>query len=221
VTPSPENSWARVLVMAERPARRALLMVSRGVGCLATREVMWTMRPHRRSRMPGRASRQRRTTFMRVDWTPHSHWTSVRSRKVAAGGPPVLVTRMSTWPKASRVALNQSSMSAGFVTSQGKARTEPPRAALAASRVSRSRPQMDTRQPSAARAAAAARPRPLLPAATMATLPLIPRSMKHLPGSKVPRRGTGGEKKTGARAEGDKGRGHPVGWEKPFPQDQP
>src|SRR5258708_5675837 len=133
---------------------------------------MWTMRPHFRDCMPGMTRRERRTTFISVVSTPRRHCSSVSFMKGAAGGPPVLVTRMSTWPKRDMVVSNQRWRSLAFVTSQATASTSAPRAVIS-SRAgvsdSSEREQMERRQPSRASAMAMARPRPFDEAATMAT----------------------------------------------------
>src|SRR5262245_26910610 len=163
-------TWsASVLVRAESPARSVLEIVSTGVGCFATNDVMCTMRPHLRLRMSGMTSFDKRTAFISVPSTPNRHCSSFRSRKAAAGGPPVLVTRMSTWPKRSMVASNHRCRSSAFDTSQATARA--PAGAAGAVRA-----QIDSRHPSAASASATARPRPFEAAATTATRPAIPRS---------------------------------------------
>ena len=86
-------------------------------------------------------------------------------------GPPVLVMRMSAEPHSLAAACTNCWQSSGFETSAVTGRILTPGLAAVISRAvcsswSRFRPQMATLQPSAARVAATARPRPLLAAAT-------------------------------------------------------
>src|SRR6267378_5364441 len=112
------------------------------------------------------------------------HSSMVVARKPFAGGPPALVTQMSALPNFWTTELTKSPTAAGSVTSNGSASTSAwywlRIFSAAALRDSLLRAHMATRQPSAAKASAVARPIPWLDAATMATRFLSPVSIVDL-----------------------------------------
>src|SRR5215510_13667481 len=135
--------------------------------------------PQRRSCIPGMTRRDSRTTFIKVDSTPNRQLSSLSSIKRLTGGPPVLVTNISAWPKRPIVRWLQSSRSFAEETSATTATTSL-RASISARVFSNSsalRAQIESLQPSCAKATAHALPMPLLAAATIATRPLIPNSI--------------------------------------------
>src|SRR5262249_44061533 len=99
--------------------------------------------------------------------------------KRLTGGPPVLVTRISTWPNRSIVRRYQSSTAPAEETSTTTASASPSDSTSdrAFSSSEAERAQIETLQPSCANAIAQAFPRPFPAAATIATRSLIPRSI--------------------------------------------
>jgi len=109
------------------------------------------------------------------------HSSSEISRKVFAGGPPALVTQMSTRPKRFSTASTNCCTRAASVTSSACQKIALPvvsRMLLAVRSTSAAfRAQMATCAPSRPSSAATARPSPLLAATTIATRPFSPRSI--------------------------------------------
>src|SRR5438552_6022312 len=106
----------------------------------------------------------------------------------AVGGPPALRITMSTTPYPSSACLATVSAADGSVASAATTMTSVPcrsrSSSAVRSRASLDRAQMHSRQPSAARRSAVARPRPDEAPPTSATLPRIPRSIA--PSDRVP-----------------------------------
>src|SRR5271154_3995726 len=131
--------------------------------------------------MRGRTSRAKKTLLRRVRSTAARHSSREISANFLAGGPPALVTQMSTCPNFLSTASTNCVTASGFVTSTARQNMARPLAAPISSAVSsRSaavRAQIATSQPSLASSSATARPRPLLAAATIATRPFSPKSM--------------------------------------------
>jgi hypothetical protein len=90
------NWLAMVLVNPERPPRSVVDMVSSSIGCLATSEVRWIIRPQRRARDPRQDEAGHPDDIEQGRFGPEIHSRSLSSVKRLTGGPPVLVTRMST-----------------------------------------------------------------------------------------------------------------------------
>ncbi len=138
------------------------------------------MRPQRWRRMWGTTSRTKRTKFSVTTSNARRQSSSVKSANLPLAGPPELLTSTSTPPNRSAVAATTLWMPAALVRSAGTASTSAPVSRLisaaAASRSASVRAQTVTRAPSRASASAEALPRPLLDAATSATLPDSPRS---------------------------------------------
>ena len=165
---------------AVRPARAAEETSSPVSGVSTLAEVMLTMRPKPRAIMPSTTACVSSSGVAMFCATPSSSASRVTSRKGLGGGPPLLLTRMST----SGDAASSACWPALVETSATTAITVAPvlaRIALAvSSRVLASRPLMTTVQPASASAWAQPRPSPLLEAQTMAVRPAIPRSMVFL-----------------------------------------
>ena len=143
---------------------------------------MFTIRPQRFARRCGIAALMRVSALIRVVSTPRRTSLSVTSSNDPGVGPPELVTRMSSFPRASAASFTNCVHSASLERSTTDARTvalgTSARMRRAAS-VTRawSREQITTDAPSRASSSAQAYPSPWLEAATMADRPLIPSSM--------------------------------------------
>ena len=96
--------------------------------------------------------------------------------KLPSGGPPALVTRMSTWPSVSVAFAMNSEAPPAFETSPAIGIAPGSSAAVAARRAG-SRPLMTTLHPASSSALALPRPSPADDAATTAHFPAIPKSM--------------------------------------------
>ncbi len=181
VMPWVATSLASVRAKPVTAARTALLRISPSTGCLAAIDVTLTMRPQPRACMPGRTPRTRAMTLCKVVRSAWSHAASSCCWNGPAGGPPALVTRMSTPPCARIAASSTAATPAAVATSATTAVTGTPCAARIACAVASSasppRAQRTSDVPSAASASADARPNPLLEAATSATRPRMPRSI--------------------------------------------
>src|SRR5215831_6607559 len=103
------------------------------------------------------------------------------SAKLFDGGPPALATQISSRPKCAAVSATKRATSPGTVTSRARVKTSEPvsprTSAAAASSVDAVRAHNATFAPSRAKPSATALPSPWLPAATMATRSLRPRSI--------------------------------------------
>ena len=178
--PSTATSLASVRAKPVTAARTEFERMRLSTGCFTAMDVTLTMRPHRRSRMPGSTRRVRLSTLSRFCRIASRQTSAECARKGPAGGPPVFVTSTSTPPQRSVAALTTRSTPSGSVRSAATATTSAPAASSAAA-VSRSgasrRAQMTSRAPSAASSSAIARPSPRLAAATRARLPRSPRSI--------------------------------------------
>src|SRR5262249_44358177 len=135
--------------------------------------------PQRRSCIPGMTRRDSRPTLIKVDATPDRQLSWLSSIKRLTGGPPVLLTNISAWPKRPIVRWYQSSRSFAEETSATTATTSlcASISARVFSNSSALRAQIESLQPSCAKATAHALPMPLLAAATIATRFLIPSSI--------------------------------------------
>src|SRR5262245_43313201 len=155
-------------------------------GCLTELDWIPTMRPHRLARMCGTTPRTKRTKFSVTTSNACRQSSSVKSAKLPIAGPPELLTSTSTPPKRSTVPATTLSMPSAVVrsawTASTSARVSSWISSAAVSRSASVRAQIVTSAPSRASASADALPRPLLEAATIATLPLTPRSTR-LPSS--------------------------------------
>ena len=113
-----------------------------------------------------------KNTDLKLSVATASNSSSVTSRKDCGGlSPPAFTTTMSIGPSFAAASANSESRSSIEVTSQGMASARSPRATEAASILRGSRPQTATRAPSARNTRATARPIPLVPPVTTATLP--------------------------------------------------
>src|SRR5579871_2788540 len=143
---------------------------------------MVTTRPRPLSRRAGRARRVNRTVDISVSSQAARQSSSSNWSKLPAGGPPVLLTRISAPPNRSRVAATSRARASGSVDSPISAspRALPGSASTSATACSSRLPlraNIATLQPSAASAMAAARPMPEDAPLTIAVHPSRPRSM--------------------------------------------
>ncbi len=104
-TPSDATSLARVRTTPATPARVALLRARPSIASRTERLVMVTMRPQRRSRIPGRAARMSRTVPMSDCSIATCQSASETSTNRPVGGPPAFATRISTGPSTRSVAV--------------------------------------------------------------------------------------------------------------------
>ncbi|MNF94969.1 hypothetical protein D3C84_777000 [compost metagenome] len=140
------------------------------------------MRPKPRSAMP---STQALISSMGVSMLASSALSQssrCQSRKSPGGGPPALLTRISTCGHAASTCAR----TAGVLMSPATVRTSmfgarPRNSSAATCKVSLPRALITRLTPSFAKARAQARPKPLLAAQTMAQRPEIPKSMTMLP----------------------------------------
>ena len=113
-----------------------------------------------------------KNTDLKLSAATASNSSSVTSRNDCGGlSPPAFTTTTSIGPSFAAASSKSRSRSSTEVTSQGMAIARSPRATEAASSRRGSRPQTATRAPSARNARATARPIPLVPPVTTATLP--------------------------------------------------
>ena len=174
VIPNAPTSFANVRAKPVTAARTLFESMRLSTGCFTAIEVMLRIRPHRRSFIPGNTARVRLSTLSRF-WRMASRHTSGECvSNSPAGGPPVLVTRISMRPKWLNPSATNRSTCCGSERSVAIATTFTPNASVmlrfASSSAAVSRAHIISAAPSAASSAATARPRPLLDAATRATL---------------------------------------------------
>src|SRR5947208_587792 len=98
VIPSAATSPAIVLKSPIAAIRFALERVRWGIGSRTELEPTFTIRPHLRSRMPGSTASASVRGASTSDPYASSHSSCSWSSTAPSGGPPVLVTRMSTGP---------------------------------------------------------------------------------------------------------------------------
>src|SRR5579864_1087554 len=182
VIPLAPNSFASVLARPVTAARNELERSSPSIGCFTDTEVIVRKRPQRLCCMRGSTSRAKYTVLSSVRSIAARHSSSVMSRNFFAGGPPAFVTHISIRPNLCSTASTKLLTDSKFVTFSACRKICAPlaRSISAAVRSSSSavRAQIATWQPSLANSSATARPNPLLAAATIATRPLNPRSMR-------------------------------------------
>src|SRR3954469_2105888 len=164
------------------PARAPLERPSTSIGAFTAAEVMLTIRPNFRDIMPSTVALISSIGVSMLASIALIQSSRVQLRKSPGGGPPALLTRIS----GSGQAFSAASRPAGVVMSPATSVTVTPGLALrissaAFARTSAPRAVIVTCTPSAASAAAQARPNPLLDAHTSARRPLIPRSTVLLP----------------------------------------
>ena len=169
VTPSAATSLARVLDQPSSAARSVLETARFGIGATTPDEATVITRPHRRSRMPG-TSRLVRPISDRT-MAPNC-WVQISAEVASAavgGGPPELLTRMSTCPSALSASSASLSPMPGVIRSAAITWAACGTAALS---LSAERPETATVAPASARPLAMAPPRPPLAPSTSARLPL-------------------------------------------------
>src|SRR3954449_988541 len=165
-----------------RPERAPLERPRTSIGDFTAAEVMLTMRPNFRAMIASTVALISSIGVSMLASIALIQSSRVQLRKSPGGGPPALLTRMS----GSGQAFSAASRPAGVVMSPATSVTVTPGLALrmssaALARTSAPRAVIVTCTPSAASAAAQARPNPLLDAHTSARRPLIPRSTVLLP----------------------------------------
>src|SRR5918996_2995677 len=160
-----------------RPERAPLDRPSCGIGALTELEVTLTIRPKPRSRMPSTTALISMIAVIMLALQALIQSCSSHSRKSPGGGPPALLTRISTCGQAASAAARPS----GVVMSPATVLTTAPvsRAiwSAAASSAAWLRAVIVTATPFRASARAQPRPSPLLAAQTRAFLPAMPRSI--------------------------------------------
>jgi hypothetical protein len=152
-----------------------------GIGCSTPDETTVMTRPQPLSRIGGSSWRVSSKMPMAMAWYELRQAAASTCRIDPVGGPPVLLTRMSTPPaSSSRCASPFTDASSARSTISARARGVLMAAATSASR-SRLRAARTTSAPSAASAVAMARPSPRLAPSTRARLPAMPRSISPAP----------------------------------------
>src|SRR5664279_4307706 len=170
-----------------RPLRAPLDRPRTSNGAFTEPDVMLTTRPKPRSAILSTVALISSIGVSMLASRALSQASRFHSRKSPGGGPPALLTRMSTCGQAASAAARPTSV----VMSPTTVRTSPPapnaRSSRAvASRTSPPRAVMTTFTPSLASAVAQPLPSPLLAAQTSAHLPLIPRSISSPPFGQQP-----------------------------------
>src|SRR5690606_8361028 len=179
VTLSRTTSLDMAFEKAVRPAREAVESPSISFGDFTMADVMLTMRPKPRSRLP--------TTTAWISKMPLSMLLSTAALHVAwshcpaspGAGPPLLVTKMSGDGQAASSAARPASVPTSPMTATGGWPDTAAISAAAACSACALRPLMTTMQPSRASAKAHAFPSPLEEAQMMALRPAMPRSIGH------------------------------------------
>ena len=100
--PNGATSFASVRAKPVTAARTLLDRIRLSTGCFTAIDVTLMMRPHRRSFIPGSTARTSSTTLSRFWRTAASQASARAISNGPAGGPPPLVTRMSTRPNAAQ-----------------------------------------------------------------------------------------------------------------------
>ena len=159
------------------PVRAAFESPSCGIGAFTDCDVMLTTRPQPRSIIPGRTACIMAIGASMLASSALMKSSRDQSDQTPGGGPPALLTRMSTAPAASSTAARPASV----VMSPATAVTETPCAsriaAAVASSASAPRALITRSTPSPASASAQPRPSPFEAAQTIARFPRIPRSI--------------------------------------------
>src|SRR5262245_15385087 len=172
---------ARPATKPVSPLRAPFDSPSTSIGAFTADEVMLTMRPKPRALMPSMLALMSSIGVSMLASTALIQASRSQLRKSPGGGPPALLTRMSTCGHAASAAARPSAV----VMSPATARTSPlPSArncAAACSSASAPRAVITTFTPSLTSAAAQPLPSPLLEAHTSAHLPAIPKSIASPP----------------------------------------
>ena len=161
---------------ARAAERSALESIRWAIGSRTDVEPTFRMRPQRRSRIPGSTARTSAIGASTSDRCAASHSSRENaSGSGPAGGPPVLHTSTSTGPPR---ASSTDETRPGTASRSALSQTSPVAPIASAAEAIRSfeREVIATRAPSAASAAAMARPMPAEAPVTRATRPFSPRS---------------------------------------------
>ena len=121
VMPAPATSAARVLAQPTTAARRAFEMPRLSIGWMTPEETTVMIRPKPRARIPGRAWRASRTALRNIASNCAVQVASAVSATGPGGGPPVLMTRMSTPARGSA----RPAIAAASLRSQARTLMEP------------------------------------------------------------------------------------------------
>src|SRR6185312_8794396 len=113
VTPQVATSFASVRANPVTAARTLFERIRLSTGCLTAIDVMLMMRPHSRSFIPGSTARVMLTALSNVRRHASVHADGGCASNGPAGGPPALLTRMSTRPNSSRAEVQTRSTAAG------------------------------------------------------------------------------------------------------------
>jgi hypothetical protein len=148
------------------------------MGAFTAPEVMLTMRPKPRAAIASTVARMSAMGASMLASSAAIHCSRSQSRKSPGGGPPALLTRMSTCGQAASAAARPASVAMSPATVRTSTAGFSTRSAAAvASRSASPRAVMTTLTPSSASASAQPRPKPLLAAQTSAQRPFNPKSM--------------------------------------------
>src|SRR5579863_3024716 len=180
VTPSGPTSRDEVLDHPTSDSLRALDIARLGIGATTPDEVEVIIRPQRRALMPGRTRSVIAITERTIALNCSAHSLGSCPAADVGGGPPVLLTRISTGPRV----LSASAIWASTRPISARSQVMPwamlPNAATAAMEVASASGAMSARAtftPSPASASAMARPSPPPPPSTSAVFPFIPKSI--------------------------------------------
>ena len=170
------SSFDSVLAQPITPGRYVFDRRRPSFGSFTADDVMLTMRPRPLSRSAGRARRVSRSVDISVSSQARCQASSSKSSKLPAGGPPVLLTRMSMCPKRSSVRSTISCRAAGSLESPATASplaplSSPSIVATVSSSSSFRRANTVTLHPSRASESAVAWPMPDDAPVTIATHP--------------------------------------------------
>jgi hypothetical protein len=170
---------------AGEPARAPLDRSSPASGIFTDEEVMFTIRPNRRSTIPSTTRCTSSIGTIMLPTTPAIARSRSMRRKSANGGPALLVTRMSGPPggrrEQRRLTLGRGDVSRDRDDLGAGRGPDLLRARSSTARRGRSRPPGSRPAPGRWRKP---RPRPRLDAQTTAVRPAIPRSMEAAPGGR-------------------------------------
>jgi len=126
VTLNGASSVERVLANPMTPERTVLDRIRPSMGCFTEMDVMLMIRPQRFSFITGTTSRVMTMVLRRFRRNPLLHMVSSISRKFIDGGPPALLTRISTVPKWARALRTNWVAWRGSDTSAATANTSAP-----------------------------------------------------------------------------------------------
>src|SRR5580704_11114404 len=124
--PCAAYSFASVLARPVTAERLELESSSPSTGCFTAEDVMVMKRPHLFFCMRGKVSLAKKTVLISRRSTADRQSSALASANILDGGPPELVTQMSTRPKRDSTAATNWEMAAGLVTSTAWWKTSRP-----------------------------------------------------------------------------------------------